>query len=533
VHHAREADDVDSIIEFAPQAARAAMAIESHREALDHFRTLEPYLDRIAEADRAAIVDDWARNEFYRDNVESLDIMARAIELHRSIGADHALARALTFSARLDEVNGRPESADASAVEAVAILESYPASADLAFAVSQRAWLAFMRGNSAGALELADQAIATAEEVGDELTIIYSLNTKGGVTYQRGDPAGLTMLEEARKRAEHGGYSFEETRALINMTAVAAERREVERAADLAQRARDTAARYEIRTLEAYAQAQYAEVLQLKGDWATAEDMASEVLGSHSHTEVMASWVLGTLQARRGRPEARVTLDRSWSLAEANEEIQNLGPAAAANAEYMWLAGEDRPDRIARFRKVLDQGIQLGLPWPSGSLAFWLWKLGRLDTIPIGIAEPHRLVMGGEPAAAADIWEAMGLPYERAAALMHGDEAAQIQSLRIFEELGATATANRVRRTLLDIGVAVPRGRSRSTRDHAAGLTARQAEVLNLLAEGLSNTEMADRLFVSPRTIENHVGAILMKLDVPTRDVAVEAAHDRGILAAT
>ncbi len=65
----------------------------------------------------------------------------------------------------------------------------------------------------------------------------------------------------------------------------------------------------------------------------------------------------------------------------------------------------------------------------------------------------------------------------------------------------------------MDRGVRVPRGRSRATRDHAAGLTARQAEILELLAEGLTNTEIADELFVSHRTVENHVSAVLMKLD--------------------
>ena len=140
VHHAREADDTDSLIVFAPKAARAAMAIESHREALAHFRTLEPYLDRITEADRAAIVEDWARSEYYNGNPEALDVLTRAIELHRSTGDDLRLARALTFAVRVNENGGRPEAADACAVEAVAILESYPPSGDLAFAVSQRAW---------------------------------------------------------------------------------------------------------------------------------------------------------------------------------------------------------------------------------------------------------------------------------------------------------------------------------------------------------------------------------------------------------
>lgn len=76
----------------------------------------------------------------------------------------------------------------------------------------------------------------------------------------------------------------------------------------------------------------------------------------------------------------------------------------------------------------------------------------------------------------------------------------------------------------------MPRGKARTTRGHAAGLTARQAEVLELLAENLSNTEIADRLFISPRTVENHVAAVLSKLDSFTREEAVAAAAADGLL---
>ena len=70
-------------------------------------------------------------------------------------------------------------------------------------------------------------------------------------------------------------------------------------------------------------------------------------------------------------------------------------------------------------------------------------------------------------------------------------------------------------------------------RRHAAGLTARQAEVLDLLAEELSNIEIADRLFLSPRTVENHVAAILDKLDTGTRSEAVARARSEGLLGPT
>jgi len=208
--------------------------------------------------------------------------------------------------------------------------------------------------------------------------------------------------------------------------------------------------------------------------------------------------------------------------------MQNLLPTAAALAEYMWLTGEADPDRIVRFREVLDEGM---LPWDGGDLAFWLWKLGEFTEAPEGIAEPYRLVMEGEPAKAAAIWEAKGIPYERALALMDGDEKAQLEALEIFETLGATAVAAKHRQSLRDQGVSVPRGKRRETRRHDAGLTARQVEVLSLLAEGLSNVDIADQLFLSSRTVEHHVAAVMSKLNASTRDQAVTAAAEQGLLA--
>lgn len=533
VHHAREAGDIEAIIEFAPMAARAAMAIESNREAVAHFRTLEPYIDRIAPTDQATILDDWAREEFYLDNAASLDLVDRAIQLHRSLGDDRALARTLTFAVRVHKAYLRTEKALAYAAEAVSILESYPPSADLAYALSGHAFIHWLSSEDiAASLDIADRAMSIAETTGDDLAIIHALNTKGNIEHTQGDETAMSLLEESRRRAELAGYQYDEVRALGNMTGMAGDVRDVERAADFAQRARDTAARYEMRTLEADAQAMYAEILQWKGDWTAAEDAASEVLGANPSTETLAWRVLGTLQARRGRSEARAALDRMWSLAETSEQLTVLDPAAAVLAEYLWFSGEDDSAWIERLREVLDMGVRAGLPWPSGAFAFWMWKLGLLETVPRGSADFYGWIIRGDYQIAADFWRERGVPYEEGLALMHGDEAEQIEAIRIFEKLGAAATANRVRRALLDRGVSVPRGRSQSTRDHAAGLTARQAEVLELLVEDLTNTEIADRLFVSYRTVEKHVAAILMKLDVPTRDVAVDAARGRGILAA-
>lgn len=76
----------------------------------------------------------------------------------------------------------------------------------------------------------------------------------------------------------------------------------------------------------------------------------------------------------------------------------------------------------------------------------------------------------------------------------------------------------------------MPRGPRASTRGNQARLTNRELDVLRLLADGLRNAAIAERLFVSSRTVDFHVSALLRKLDVDTRGGAVAAAHRLGVL---
>jgi DNA-binding CsgD family transcriptional regulator len=77
---------------------------------------------------------------------------------------------------------------------------------------------------------------------------------------------------------------------------------------------------------------------------------------------------------------------------------------------------------------------------------------------------------------------------------------------------------------------AVPEGPRAATRSNPAGLTARELEVLALVADGLRNAEIATRLVVSPRTVDHHVASIFRKLDVRTRAQAGAEAARRGLV---
>jgi DNA-binding NarL/FixJ family response regulator len=93
--------------------------------------------------------------------------------------------------------------------------------------------------------------------------------------------------------------------------------------------------------------------------------------------------------------------------------------------------------------------------------------------------------------------------------------------------LGAAPAAAIVRRQLQQRGVrGLARGPRRSTRANPSGLTNRQMEVLELLAEGLSNREIGERLFLSTRTVDHHVSALLQKLGAGSRARAAALARD-------
>jgi DNA-binding CsgD family transcriptional regulator len=225
------------------------------------------------------------------------------------------------------------------------------------------------------------------------------------------------------------------------------------------------------------------------------------------------------------------SLDDAWRLACRFGEPIRLLPVAAAITETCWLTGVS-DDRLGMCRELLDNGPVDGLEWSRGELAAWLRRVGHGADVT-GVAEPYRLLLDGACEAAAENFHRLSMPYDAALALVDsGDPAMAARALDILDRLGADAVAAKVRRDLRAAGQSVvPARRRSSTLANPAGLTARQVEVLRLLDDGLTNTELADRLFLSVKTVDHHVSAILAKLEVNKRRDAVRRAREMGILA--
>jgi DNA-binding CsgD family transcriptional regulator len=240
--------------------------------------------------------------------------------------------------------------------------------------------------------------------------------------------------------------------------------------------------------------------------------------------------VLALVRARRGDPGAHDALAKARAVAVPPDEFAVHVDGAAALAEVEWT--ERRPGEVAEATEaMLQAAIDRADTEAICRLSFWRRLAGLEVDLPENASGPWALSLAGDWEAAAEEWARRGHPYERALALSEADDEDALRSaLQGFQELGARPLAAMVSRRLRERGVrGLSRGPRRTTRESPAGLTRRETEVLSLLAEGLSNAEIATRLFLSTRTIDHHVSSILRKLGVPTRARATAEAARLGV----
>jgi DNA-binding CsgD family transcriptional regulator len=259
----------------------------------------------------------------------------------------------------------------------------------------------------------------------------------------------------------------------------------------------------------------------LQGRWSEAEQDARVVLtsGDLPLSQLWPHLVLGMLLARREATQENPHLDELWRLVNRIDNPGTVAPAAAALAEQAWITR--RPDR--RLEGPLVAGLftrsYAAQDAVLGPLRRWSQRLADAGVQRLGPSSPGL-------APAPD-----GQPYERALAMWDaGSTDDLLAALPVLDALDARAVAALVRARLRESGVsAVPRGQLPTTRANPAGLTARQLDVLALLADGLSNADIAARLVISRKTADHHVSAILTKLEVRSRGEAAAVARRLGV----
>ncbi len=414
------------------------------------------------------------------------------------------------------------------------------------------------------------ESLSIARELGDPVAEAEALITLfcAHIDYEGADR--LTEIEEATRRC--GDH-----RVLLRYHVIRSHFLEGagrhEEAAAVAERGKELAREYGVaRTQGTFLSINQAEPLVSLGRW----DEAMAVMGHAMEQDpaittrtsllVLSGWValsrgdLATARARLDRAREIMKLKLKWLKTqdyfsalwlEASIALEGGDPAAALDAarpvldhgglpddaRYAWpvlvtavtacdQVGEEAAGDLRRIRERV-AGLETSGPLQRAYRLTYDAKLAKANGLPDRAA--------WEKAAAA--WEGLGNPYYHARALCRAAESA----LAGGDHDGAAAMLRTVVEITDRLG-AVPLGeeaagllrRTRAPRTGSAplGLTPREFEVLRLVAEGRSNRDIAEALFISVKTASVHVSNILGKLEVTSRGEAAATAHRLGLFAA-
>lgn len=430
-------------------------------------------------------------------------------------------------------------------------------------------WVAVARAYRMTDLISAEQLTERALELGrsaDDVDLeLVAMSQLGLIRVGQGQTAtGFALIDESMAAALAGESPSLDTVVYIccDMLNACELTDDLERAAQWCQVADDFVARYGCPFLYAECRIYYGSILTAKGRWAQAEReldaglrMTVEISpGLHGRAVTR----LANLRVRQGRLEdAERLLNGAPPAVVADDE------AILCRAALLLARGEpfavvrsldQRQDQFAqhasRFAEALGlladahlEGGDLDAATASGRQL--TERVGteantRLGALAAGVrgrlaaARGDSAVAVPELQAALSRWAALGLPLEVARArvdlarvqLEHRPDAAiehARSALGTFDSLGASLDADRAAALLRSLGVVARTGRKGVGR-----LTDRELEVLKLLGAGLSNPEIADRLFVSRKTAAHHVSNILAKLQLRNR--AEAAAYAVGTL---
>jgi DNA-binding CsgD family transcriptional regulator len=399
--------------------------------------------------------------------------------------------------------------------EAVAVLEPLGASADLC--------LAYLGRHTEGRdISVWADDVARARTVAEQVGVTYLhgnlLTNEGAVAFQRKEKweaalRGALRIARGDGAAELAAYVYSNLYELL-VSSFEFEAADVEYL--------DGTALCDDFQLDVYSyclRGRRAVALTELGRWDEALAVADTVLQSTASpvnlltSQLATSWV----RMRRGKSDVDAVLQPATIAADSLGQPAWIVMTRLARAEQHWLAG----DLEAAAAEVVVARTALGSERlvDAEEIAIWEHRLG----LPTAIAP-----------VPARVWDERGCAYRAALALVdEGTEASLRDALGRLDALGATATAGLVRRRMRTLGQRVPVGARASTRCHPLGLTVRQRDVLDLVSAGLTNVEIANRLFISAKTVDHHVSAVLAKLGVGNRRDAARAAVERGLIAAS
>jgi DNA-binding CsgD family transcriptional regulator len=537
-HHALGAGDQQRIRHAAMEAGKASARSGAHRQAAEFYRIAMESGGELSPGAEAELLELLAAEYYLTDQLDdAIDACQRALRVRKLMGASAELSADHHALAVYEWYNADRCAADEHAAQAVTVVDPDATSqspstlVSLGHAFAMQAYLAMQSTDlrhAASMLERAKEIVTAAKD--PALSVRVEI-IEGICSVIAGDETGrdavLAIMRSAPRHLDEiysSGYS--------NLTYLDVEQRRLADAAELLNITIPMTWERDLPICRVWQLGARGRLSLLSGDWDDALADAATVLDVQT-APLARTWphlIRGLIMLRRNGDGAD-QLAQAWTLARSYGEPVRVLPAAAALIEIAWLTGKPDDD-IAEYRRLLDGACGPGLEWARGELAMWLRRLDpTVDTD--GVAAPYRLYLDGDVAAAVAEFERLGTVYEAALALTEtGDDGCARRGLDMLDRIGATAVADKVRLDLRASGMnGVPARRRGTTLANPASLTRRQVEVLQMMEDGLTNAELAARLYLSAKTVDHHVSAILTKLQVDNRREAVRRGRELGVIA--
>lgn len=520
-HHAEGAADADAVTEHAVAAAHQALRTGAYREGIAQLQRALRFVRgddervELLELLGNAFMDVAIGSEADRAWSAALEIRRRRGDDPRRIGdLLRRIGRAAWWQA--DGLRARRL-----AQEAISLLEPLGETPELAMAYSGWSAQLMVSDENQEAIAWGNRAMELADRLGLDDVRAHALNNIGSAELVMGDEGGFQKLESSLEISRRIGRGDFVCRALMNLASGAATTNHLRRAdrwfAELAEYGEVS----EVRSCNV--DASRCEVLLKLGRWDEAEAAANRALALSGELQVdpldqsNSYTVLALIAARRGDPRAAELAERAFAVVRDAMQLPLEWGSLRARAEIAWIAGDLQPV-VPALHGLLERAIAAGDRWITGDAARWLHLANESLPAAVPMARPHRLAVLGDWAAAAREWERIEDPYESAIARLYVDDPVEVRSA--YDQLaglGARGVLEVGGRRLAELGVPVPRGPRPSTWSHPARLTRREAEVADLMAQGMSNAEIAHRLVLSEKTVGHHASAILAKLHVRRR----------------
>ncbi|MFF1354982.1 ATP-binding protein [Streptomyces sp. NPDC058297] len=525
--HSEGARDPIAVLEYAPAAAAHAAASGAYREAAAQYTRALRYADRLPPDRRTSLLEGHSQACLLSSRLdEGVASRRKAVRLRRALGDRLGEGEDLRWLSCWLWPAGRTAEAGQTGLDAVRVLEGLGPSRELAWAYLNLCQLAcYEHEGVAVAAAYAEKAIALGERFGDTGVVVQA-RFHAAAARMLSEGRGWEDCEQAVSSAMTQDLSVDAGFLGLITCWFAALQRDTARTTAAVNRAEAYCLDRDLLSYLLCTRAWGSWGLLNRGMWPQAADAAQQVLshpGSPPVGRALALTVLGLVRARQGKAQVWPLLEEAASLVDSNC-LLDTGLGWEARVEVAWLAGDH--ERVqAEAQRGLAALAERTHPWLSGPLACWIRRAGG-DPPQVPAAEPYALELAGDWAGAAALWDRLGCPHEAALARLSGDAPALHQALAAFETLGARPAVARTRAVMRTRGVRpIRRGPRAATRANPYGLTNRELDVLKLLDEGLSDAEIAARLYIAPKTAGHHVGAVLTKLGVHTRHEAARKLH--------